>query len=297
MARSAQHPDAFNHVTDAAPEYVDVILWHRVVLAVAALALVVAGLGYGVFRLTTAEDSTTPALTAVALDELTQQQPPAAIPDTAAAVDQADPTDQSSDQNSAQTQDRLADQKPDQATHQPVGQTAGQTAAAAKPVSAAATSPVPALALANTTAATSTAAAAAKPAAHPQKTSTAVAADNRYQVHTTILVPAVKRAVLTDKMRGREPGSPVTDTRSLSEQPRFSLYQFVDIRGKAGDTLIYHWKRNGKTVAKVRIPVGSDKWRNHASKNFNQNLMGDWQVDVTNQNNMLLVRSEFRLGE
>lgn len=262
MARSAPHPASFNHITDAAPEYVDVILWHRVVLAVAALALAVAALGYGVFRLTTADDMPAPQLTSVALDELTQRAPPAAVPESKPA--------------------------------EPIGQ-------AVEPVAVN-------VAVATALTTTETADAITEPDTAPQQGApvasqpadkvVAAATDaSRYKVHTTILVPAVKRAVLTDTMRGREPGPALTDTRHLSDQSTFSLYQFVDIRGKAGDTLIYHWKRDGKTVAKVRIPVGSDKWRNHSSKNFNQNLLGNWQVDVTNQNNILLVRSEFRLGD
>lgn len=295
MARPAKSQPNFNHITDAAPEYVDDILWHRVALAVAALALVVAALGYGVFRLIGADEETTP-VTSLALEELTQQAPPAAIPQRSTAQAMTD--------EEAETQADIEPVAPAANTNSDM---AASTAPAVQPVPAEST-PIESTPAAPATTAsapikTTPAEPALKPAApdiastQPARASTASSPDTRYQVRTTILVPAVKRALITKSMRGLEPGTPLTDTRSLNDQSRFSLYQYVDIRGQAGQTLIYHWKRNGKTVAKVRIPVGSDKWRNHSSKNFNQNLMGDWQVDVTNQNNMLLVRSEFHLGQ
>lgn len=300
MANTARRTDTFNHVTDAAPEYVDVILWHRVVLAVAALALVVAALGYGVFQLSGTPEETTP-VTSIALDELTQQEPPAAIPQRSSALTTAD--------EKAEAQADPEPATPAVRNDMAASGAPAETAPAASPhIESAVSEPVapesatskPAASESVATESVATESTPVEPApkaATPDTASTSSAPDTRYKVRTTILVPAVKRAMITESMRGLEPGTPLTDTRSLNGQSHFSLYQYVDIRGQAGETLIYHWKRNGKTVAKVRIPVGSDKWRNHSSKNFNQNLLGDWQVDVTNQHNMLLVRSEFHLGK
>lgn len=276
MPKPANRPPVFNHVTDAAPEYVDEILWHRVVLAVAALALVVSGLGYGVFRLLGSEEQTTPAAAALALEELTLQEPPAAIP-TPGATEVSEPIDvaatESADNNvstsDAETTSSAQLASLDSLDTSP-GTSPGSSADAS--VDRQLTAPI-------------------------ESTPSAQPASRDYRVETTIMVPTVKRALITDGMRGLEPGRSITDTQFLVGETQFSLYQYVDIRGHAGETLIHHWKRNGKTVAKVRIPVGSDKWRHHSSKNFTPRLQGDWQVDVTNQRGMLLVRSEFHLGE
>lgn len=271
MPKPANRPPTFNHVTDAAPEYVDEILWHRVVLAVAALALVVSCLGYGLFRLLGADEQTSPT-TSLALEELTSQEPPAAIPTPPATnviepidVAPTESTDNTASTSGTETKSsaQLASlDSPDASTDTPTGSSLDRPLA------------VP-----------------------PESTPSAKPASRDYRVETTIMVPTVKRALITDSMRGLEPGRAITDTKFLLGETQYSLYQYVDIRGQAGETLIHHWKRNGKTVAKVRIPVGSDKWRHHSSKNFTPRLQGDWQVDVTNQRGMLLVRSEFHLGE
>lgn len=265
MTQHSSQPARFNHVTDAAPEYVDVILWHRVALVAGGLVVALAGIGFLLFQLLSTPDSPEDA-SPFSLNPDTLEAP-AAIP----------------------APDLLAQ------TTEPALEDAASLAVESTPESA--ISPESTVAMANTVEEAMPVEAVAEPVATEPEPDSAASQDSRYQVHTRILVPAVKRALITDTMRGREPGNPLTSTLPLANNSRFSLYQFVDIRGQAGETLIYHWKRNGKTVAKVRIPVGSDKWRNYSSKNFNQKLTGDWQVDVTNSKGMLLVRSDFHLGQ
>ena len=260
-----KEPAAFNHVTDAAPEYVDVILWHRVALALGGLIIALCGIGYLLFMLMSPTDPVDDSQSMTLVPD--QLEAPAAIPETA--------------ESAALENQPVAAIPP---TTTPVT----STPAATTTLAMVAATDIPAAEDVDTAAILQT-----EPAAQSLPAST----DRRYQIHTEVLVPAVKRALITERMRGREPGTALSDTVELIHKPKFALYQFVEIRGQAGETLIYHWKRNGKTVAKVRIPIGSDKWRNYSSKNFNRSLLGDWQVDVTNSKGMLLVRSKFHLGE
>ena len=250
MATTIKSNTDFDHVNQAAPEYVEVVLWRRVFLALGMLVAVLLVVGWLMFQWLAGSSNQTLPDAAPAQPNLLA--PPSAIPAT--------------------TPDAAPEAKP-----------ATPAAAVTPPVP---TSGAPA---------TSTADTAAVKSAPTENTSTAAA--DRYNVKTEIFMPAVKRCILTQRMHGREPATDLTSTGDLTGLKQFSLYLFTDVRGLAGDTLHYIWKRNGKVVAKVRIPVGSDKWRSYSSKNFNPRLLGNWEVDITDKKGRLMARSHFYLGD
>lgn len=117
-----------------------------------------------------------------------------------------------------------------------------------------------------------------------------------YRIKTDILNNDIAQAVLTNKMSGLEPARELQSTAQLTD-PFIKLYFYTDLQGRAGDTLTYNWIRNGKRVARVRIPVGSDRWRSHASKNISKNMRGQWQVEVKDKRGNLLATSRFILQD
>lgn len=279
----------FNHTTDTAPEYVDVILWRRVVLAAVALAVALAAIGLLLYSLLTPSTGESepdrisqPLGQSIASTDASADISPDQLPAPAAVPLQSE--------LEAKPEPELTPE----AELQPKPESQPVAALKPEPESKPELAPVP-----------ETSQAAAVPAPAPTQTAVAEAvkpdssqpqAADRYQVQTEILSNAVKRAALTTRMRGREPGTALTSTADLSQTGPVSLYQFVDLRGRAGDVLTYTWKREGKIVARVRIPVGSDQWRNNSSKNLNPRLHGNWQVDVSDRQNRLLVRTRFYLG-
>lgn len=117
----------------------------------------------------------------------------------------------------------------------------------------------------------------------------------QYPVDVEILnSTAITSAALTNKMDGLEPATELTSTEHLTDE-FIKLYFYTDLIGRAGDTLTYTWQRNNKTVARVRVPVGSDRWRNHSSKNISKNMRGDWQVMVKDKKGNLLAKASFTL--
>ena len=282
MARTTKSDTEFNHFSQAAPEYVEVILWRRVALVLGALVTSLAAVGWLMFQLLTGTpDQAGGSGTSLIPDRLAA---PGAIPESSSASDNATTPAATSAQQTAET--READSPSPIAVNDPA-------TANPAPAAAASTNPAEKNSAEETLSVPSTAATmeASEPAT--------VATDSipeRFSVKTEILMPTIHRAVLTDQMHGLEPARAITDTSDLAQQPKFSLYQFVDIRGQAGNTLTYVWKREGKVMARVRIPVGSDKWRNYSSKNFNPRLLGNWEVEVIDKQNRLLVRSRFYLG-
>ncbi|HVK98336.1 MAG TPA: hypothetical protein VM553_00915, partial [Dongiaceae bacterium] len=94
MAKDTKNTPSFNHTQDAAPEYVEVILWHRVVLALGTLVIALAGIGYLLFGwMQTAENKPDMDVVTLSPDQL---EPPAAIPEsttkaTTAAIETQEP--------------------------------------------------------------------------------------------------------------------------------------------------------------------------------------------------------------
>ena len=269
MATTIKSDANFDHVNQAAPEYVEVVLWRRVFLALGILVAILLVAGWFMFQWLAGSSNQTLPVTAPVQPDLLA--PPSAVPaTTSGAATKSGPATSTV----AVTPDTAPKSSP--VSGQPQAQ-----AIASEPVSppAAVTPPVSTSGTPATTAADTTAVA------------------NHYKVKTDIFMPAVKRCVLTQRMHGREPATVLSTTDDLTGLKQFSLYLFTDVRGQAGDTLHYIWKRNGKVVAKVRIPVGSDKWRSYSSKNFNTRLLGNWEVDITDNKGRLMARTHFYLGD
>lgn len=117
-----------------------------------------------------------------------------------------------------------------------------------------------------------------------------------FEVTTRIMDGDVSRAELASSMEQLEPDEAVENTSNLTD-PFIKLYFFTDLKDRAGDRLTYTWVRNGETAATVRIAVGSDRWRSHASKNISQNMRGEWEVIVTDKVGDTLAKSHFILPD
>lgn len=118
--------------------------------------------------------------------------------------------------------------------------------------------------------------------------------DSNYPVQIEIFNSDITSATLTDKMNRLEPAYALQNTSEL-DSPFIKLYFFTDLNGRAGDTLTYYWYRNNKQVAKVRVPVGSDRWRNHSSKNMSKEMRGDWKVIVKDRAGETMAKAQFTL--
>ena len=273
--RTPLTPD-FNYAGDSAPEYVEVILWHRVALAAVALILVLAAIGYGLSHLFKGADDGAPVIpSALSANQQLQQEPPAAIPSAMPA--QADSVTEVAETGNSKTRTVAAPA--------PIMAASGNsTASTFAPVASTSATP---------DAATTLAMADTQTTAVLPATRQAASTGN---VKTAIYMPAIiKRIVLTDSMRGREPGNAIEDTRVLAQRDNFSLHLFVEVHGRNGDTLTYQWLHNGKPSTKVKIPVRTSPWRGHVSKAFNPKLAGDWQVKVIDRRNVLLAQASFHL--
>jgi len=105
----------------------------------------------------------------------------------------------------------------------------------------------------------------------------------------------IKRATFSHHIVKKEPHNLIKDTVHLNEQGKSYVFFYNEVIGKAGDKLTHTWHLNGKTIAKVRLPIGSDRWRTASSKNLNTTMLGHWKVEVTDKQGILLASGEFDL--
>ncbi|NOZ26141.1 MAG: DUF2914 domain-containing protein [Nitrospirae bacterium] len=67
------------------------------------------------------------------------------------------------------------------------------------------------------------------------------------------------------------------------------LYAFTRIAGATKETLVWHlWFYGDKLMAEVSLPVKSVNWRTYSSKRIVPGWTGEWRVDVTNEDGLLL---------
>ncbi|HAU13653.1 MAG TPA: hypothetical protein DCS92_08095 [Gammaproteobacteria bacterium] len=262
----------FNHYQHNAPEYTEDILWHRVYGVIGGIVLIIALLGLGAYSLFSSgnPEPTFNVETLAASGAI-----PAAEDSSTAASPQAAPVTKPVTKEAQANAPLLSSERghAQQVEDQPVDETQTQTQAIL------ATEPAPA----QTQSQTQTTQAddgTATPASH--------------EVHITILNDDLSAAILTDAMDGLAPKRQLSHTDELGEG-FIKLYFYTDLQGRAGDTLTYSWYRNDKRVAEVRIPVGSDRWRSHASKNISARMRGNWKVVVTDLRGNRLAESEFYL--
>lgn len=262
-----QQTPEFNHIQHNAPEYTEEILWHRVYAVGGAFVLVLTLLAWGLYAIFSSTGSSDESF------RVETFAPSASIPQTemGSEVEINAETKQSNVKHeeaaaiqvekdtSITTLLENSNDSPPIVTKPEAVTNSAQEAAAAP-------------------------AAAVPPVVEPADYPVAISIQNQDITH----------AALTDRMNGLEPARELSSTANLDEG-FLKLYFYTDLSGRAGDILTYSWYRNDKRIARIRVPVGSDRWRSHASKNISANMRGDWKVVVTDRKGNTLATSTFSL--
>lgn len=101
------------------------------------------------------------------------------------------------------------------------------------------------------------------------------------QQFATTLPAFLKRAQFSTGISQREPQDTIHDQVTLTELPENRLYLFTEVRGKAGQVIHHRWIYKNRVMADIPIKIGSDRWRCYTSKRLNENLLGKWQIEIT----------------
>lgn len=103
----------------------------------------------------------------------------------------------------------------------------------------------------------------------------------------------ISQAVFATSIKDRMPIEIVTEVNdSLGK-----IYFFTNIRNLTGDKITHRWIYKDKVKAEVSFDIKGKRWRVWSSKNIWHTWVGQWKVEVVNQNNEILLTKTFEFGK
>jgi len=109
---------------------------------------------------------------------------------------------------------------------------------------------------------------------------------------TSIASPTVKRFLLAKEVVSHEPHGDIGDI-ALNGARYVAVSSFSEVTDQQGETLQYRWLHNGNQVLRIRVPVGSNRWRSHSTKRIYAGMKGSWRVELRNSEGELLASIDF----
>jgi hypothetical protein len=74
------------------------------------------------------------------------------------------------------------------------------------------------------------------------------------------------------------------------------LYCFTRVVGADEPTTLYHvWYRGEQMTSRVGLPVNSSDWRTWSAKRFQEDLPGEWRVEIQTEDGDILQQIVFQL--
>ena len=112
------------------------------------------------------------------------------------------------------------------------------------------------------------------------------------------LAPAVNshlRVLRAYVCKGIEQGEPTEAGKSfVPEDGGLRLCCFSEIYGAQAPDVVYHvWRWGDREMARVELPVESPRWRTWSSKRILDEWRGEWHVDITDAEGVVLSRLDF----
>ena len=103
------------------------------------------------------------------------------------------------------------------------------------------------------------------------------------------------RVLRTYVCKGIEQSEPTEAGKSfIPEDGVLRLCCFSEIAGAAGpDTVLHIWRWGDREMARVVLEVKSSRWRTWSTKRILDDWRGEWHVDVTDSDGVVLARQEF----
>lgn len=112
-------------------------------------------------------------------------------------------------------------------------------------------------------------------------------------VPTQAINNGVYRAQLTSNILSREPSDNI---QHLSLQEQNKLYFFTEIHGKNNQKIYHQWIFKKKLIAEITLNIKNDQWRTYSSKNFDETMVGQWEVQVVDQDDNILKTVMFEVS-
>ncbi len=107
----------------------------------------------------------------------------------------------------------------------------------------------------------------------------------------------LKRAVLTNGVVQREPIDEINGVVPLAKNGVKRVYFYTEFQNMKGRTVSHLWEHGGKILARVPFEIRGNRWRVYSIKRLTSNLVGDWQIYVSDEQGKILLQDSFVYGE
>ncbi|NMM41096.1 DUF2914 domain-containing protein [Pseudoalteromonas arctica] len=104
----------------------------------------------------------------------------------------------------------------------------------------------------------------------------------------------VSRAVLTRAVVDREPVNVFKADVRLNEFTATMAF-FSELKNMQGQTVKHVWRYENKVLASIELGVTSPRYRTYSNKTILPEQVGNWRVDVIDEQGHLLAQKEFRI--
>ncbi|HEY7866066.1 MAG TPA: DUF2914 domain-containing protein, partial [Psychromonas sp.] len=112
------------------------------------------------------------------------------------------------------------------------------------------------------------------------------------QSQTVIFSANVTRFVISQAVEGNEPIGTISDIH-FDDNNIATVYAYSDVSALKDNIIYYQWSLDGKNIAKIRVDVGSDRWRSYSSKFIQPDMHGEWKVELQNKEGENLASNQF----
>jgi hypothetical protein len=112
------------------------------------------------------------------------------------------------------------------------------------------------------------------------------------QFSSDIFSDKVKRFIISSSVNKNEPTGTIHDI-VFDNNNLATVYAFSDVSHLKDTALYYIWILDGESVAKVKVKVGSSRWRSYSRKFIQPNMHGEWKVELRNGEGAKLASSVF----
>lgn len=109
----------------------------------------------------------------------------------------------------------------------------------------------------------------------------------------TVHSQSLRQARLTTELVDRNPLSDAPMQLVVPSDRLLTVYFFVEIDGFRAKPIFFNWYRNDALVARVRIRPRRDSTETFSSKYIDQNMTGQWRVELVSQEGDAMAESTF----
>lgn len=104
----------------------------------------------------------------------------------------------------------------------------------------------------------------------------------------------IHQAQLTTAIKDRQPVDSISD--SVSRYQREVTF-YSDIQNATGQTLSHRWRFNDQALATIPFKISSDRYRTWSTKKMSNAWIGQWHIEIIDNQQNVLYRHSFKYGE